>query len=147
MVGALPRNCRSDSPAGWLLTGGPSNVERTGTRDLTLSRALRLVPDVRHVDIDMIQYCPKCRKVEVVVEASADPRKASDIARRVGKQLTATTVLIIHRYNDDDREHPVIVSTWTFAGLKVLDKREMSWTEYLQLMHDFHTYHLEECPK
>jgi hypothetical protein len=129
------------------MVGGPSNVERTGTRDLTLSRALRKIPDVRHIDIDMLQYCPLCRKIEVVVEASADPRKASDLARRVGKQLTANTVLIIHRYNDDDQQYPVIVSTWTPTGLKVYDKREMSWDEYLQLMHDFHTYHLDEVHK
>lgn len=126
------------------VVGGPSNIERTGTRDLCVSAALRRVPDVRHVDVDFTQYCPLCRKIEVVIEASADPRKASDLARRIARQLDATTLLIIHRYNDDNHEHPVIVTTWSRDGQKVLNKAEISWSEFVDLMHVYHELHLEE---
>lgn len=127
--------------------GGPSNRERTGTRDLCVSSALRRVPDVRHIDVDFLQYCPLCRKIEVVMEASSDPRKASDLARRIGKQLTATTLLIIHTYDDDEHEHPVLISTWNPDGQKILSKVEMSWTDYLELLHAYHELHLVDCPK
>lgn len=126
------------------VVGGPSNIERTGARDLCVSAALRRVPDVRHVDVDFTQYCPLCRKIEVVIEASADPRKASDLARRIARQLDAVTLLIIHRYNDDKHEHPVIISTWNRDGVKELNKDELSWLEFVNLMHGYHELHLLE---
>lgn len=127
--------------------GGASNRERTGTRDLCVSAALRRVPDVRHIDIDYVQYCNQCRKIEVVMEASSDPRKASDLARRIGKQLTATTLLIIHSDGDEDHQRPVLISTWSPTGLKILSKVEMSWSDYLDLLHGYHELHLVNCPK
>lgn len=128
--------------------GGPSNRERSGARDLCVSAALRRIPDVRHVDVDFVQYCPLCRSVEVVIEASSDPRKASDLARRIAKQLTATTLLLIHKYGDDNHEHPVTVSTWKRDGVKTRDKVEMSWGEFLSVMHTYHLEHIgTECTK
>ncbi|RTL65878.1 MAG: hypothetical protein EKK42_20240 [Pseudonocardiaceae bacterium] len=100
------------------------------------------------MDVDFVQYCPQCRAVEVVIEASSDPRKASDLARRFAKQLTATTLLLIHRYGDTTHEHPVTVSTWTPVGVKTRSKVEMSWSDFLTVMHDYHLEHMEtECPK
>ena len=127
--------------------GGPSNRERSGTRDLCVSAALRRVPDVRHADLDFYQYCPLCRVTEVVLEASSDPRKASDLSRRMGKKIGAHTLLIIHRYGDIEHEHPVTISVWDPSGVKLIDKRVMSWSEFLKLMHDFHDLHLLECAK
>lgn len=121
--------------------GGPSNRERTQERDLCVSAALRRVPDVRHIDIDFLQYDPLTRKPEVVVEASSDPRKASDLARRFAKKLEAYAVLIIHRYNDNAHKHPVTVSCWTPDGLKIVDKQEMSWSEFLIFMRTLHDMH------
>ena len=123
--------------------GGPSNRERSGERDLCFSSALRRVPDVRHIDVDAIQYDPVTRAPEVVVEASSDERKASDLARRFARRLDAYTVLIIHRYNDVNHQYPVTVSCWTPAGRKILSKAEMSWRDFVDYMRHLHDLHRE----
>ena len=91
----------------------------------------------------MVQYDPATRLPEVVIEASSDPRKASDLARRFGKKLEAFTVLLIHRYNDNAHEHPVTVSLWSPLGKKLVDKQEQSWSEFIAFMRDLHDAHLE----
>lgn len=123
--------------------GGPSNRERSGERDLCVSAALRRVPDVRHIDVDFVQYDPLTRVPEVVVEASSDARKASDLARRFARRLDAFTVLIIHHYNDNEHKHPVTVSVWTPTGKKILTKAEMQWSEFISYMRHLHDLHLE----
>lgn len=123
--------------------GGPSNRERSGERDLCVSQALRRIPDVRHIDVDFVQYDPKTRAPEVVVEASSDPRKSSDLARRWARRMEAYTVLIIHRYNDNAHKHPVTVSCWAPDGLKIVDKQEITWVDFLTFMRTLHDMHRE----
>lgn len=48
------------------------NAERTGERKVTrLSTVARTIPRVRHVDIDLVQYCPKCKKPQVFAEVKS----------------------------------------------------------------------------
>ena len=89
-----------------------------------------------------LQYDPVTRQPEVVVEASSDPRKASDLARRFAKKLEAYTVLIIHHYNDNEHKYPVTVSCWTPGGRKILSKAEMSWSDFVQYMRHLHDCHV-----
>lgn len=91
----------------------------------------------------MVQYDPLTRAPEVVVEASSDPRKASDLARRFARKLDAYCVLIIHRYNDITHEHPVTVSVWDPTGRKILTKAEMTWSAFVGYMRTLHDLHIE----
>lgn len=45
------------------------NVERTGRRQVTrLSTLARKVGNVRHMDLDLIQWCPRCKRPELFAE-------------------------------------------------------------------------------
>lgn len=123
--------------------GGPSNRERSGDRDLTVSHAMRRIPDVRVVDVDFVMYDPVSRVPEVVVEASSDSRKASDLARRFARRLDAYCVLLIHRYKDDEHRFPVVVSVWHPSGRKILTRAEMSWASFIAYMRTLHDLHIE----
>ena len=48
------------------------NVERTGERKVTrLSAVARRVSGVRHVDIDLVQWCPRCKKPQMFAEVKS----------------------------------------------------------------------------
>lgn len=50
------------------------NVERTGRRKVTrLSSIARTVKDVRHVDIDLTQWCPQCKRPQIFAEVKSYP--------------------------------------------------------------------------
>lgn len=123
--------------------GGPSNREKSFTRDLCVSAAMRRIPDVRVIDIDFVVYDPLTKVPEIVVEASSDPRKASTLARRFAKQMDAYCILLIHRYNDNAHKHPVTVSCWAPDGLKIVDKQEITWVDFLTFMRTLHDMHRE----
>lgn len=54
--------------------GTRRNAERTGQRKVTrLSKAARTVENVRHVDIDLFQYCPSCKKPQAFFEVKSKP--------------------------------------------------------------------------
>jgi hypothetical protein len=51
------------------MVGTSRNVERSGRRHVTRTSSIaRSIEDVRHVDIDLCQYCPKCKRPEAYVE-------------------------------------------------------------------------------
>ena len=51
------------SPGTW------RNTERTGQRTVTkLSTVARQIDKVRHVDIDLTQWCPRCKRPQVFAE-------------------------------------------------------------------------------
>jgi len=57
--------------------GTSRNVERTGKRKVTrLSTVARGVEHVRHVDIDLFQFCPDCKKPEAFFEVKSKPVSA-----------------------------------------------------------------------
>ena len=52
------------------MVGTSRNRERTGKRKVTeLSRIARLVPNVGQIDIDLTQYCRKCRRPQAFMES------------------------------------------------------------------------------
>lgn len=54
--------------------GTRRNSERTGQRKLTrLSKVARTVDNVRHVDVDLLQYCAACKNPEAVFEVKSKP--------------------------------------------------------------------------
>jgi hypothetical protein len=45
------------------------NAERSGKRSVTrLSTVARRVENVRHTDVDLTQWCPRCRKPQIFAE-------------------------------------------------------------------------------
>lgn len=51
------------------LTGTARNVERTGQRYVSkLSMIARTVENVRHIDLDLMQYCQFCKKPQLFAE-------------------------------------------------------------------------------
>jgi hypothetical protein len=65
-----------------------ANVERTGKRKVTrLSSIARKIEGVRHVDLDLTQWCPKCKRPEIFAEVKGRlaPDGEWDQARRHAK--------------------------------------------------------------
>lgn len=87
-----------------------SNRERSGYRDLTLSKIARPIGEgadkvtdsARFIDGDLMGICSKCAKVVVFCEGSADPNKkirfTSQLANTVSHEAWA--VKVIHQAND-----------------------------------------------
>ena len=49
--------------------GTPRNRERTGQRYVSKTSAIaRKIPRVRHTDVDLTQWCPKCKRPEAFIE-------------------------------------------------------------------------------
>ena len=89
-----------------------SNIERTGARDLTLSTFARHIPDVRHVDIDLMQVCPRCDQPEMVMEASSSADKSTVYLRRLAERAQVVAVLVRHQPHDLALERDVTVWAW-----------------------------------
>lgn len=124
-----------------------SNIERTGQRDDTVSSFVRHIPNVRHIDVDMLQVCERCKRVQVLFEASADPRKATTYLRNLQRDLTYPTIVlrVIHTAFDRDHSHPVKVTTWV-SGQKS-PEITMSWSgldQWLNRARDWH-YEIGAC--
>ena len=99
-----------------------TNVERSGVRDLTLSTACRGdgssgptgLRGLRHLDLDMYQYCPKpdCPSpFLIVMEASTSQSKSYRLSRQIADRLGCEYAwLITHVSQDIKLEHPVTVT-------------------------------------
>lgn len=93
---------------GWLEMDTARTPARKGT-DLTLSRILREIPGVRHIDIDAAFICENCDKPYCLVEGTSDglgareaKPKASFMTRNIAYSFTAKVMLIHHSPNDAD---------------------------------------------
>ena len=54
------------------MTGTWRNTERTGRRHVTqLSGLARMVEDVRHCDLDLYQFCPRCKRPQLFAEVKS----------------------------------------------------------------------------
>lgn len=54
------------------MTGTWRNKERTGKRHVTvLSGLARKVADVRHCDLDLYQWCPRCKRPQLFAEVKS----------------------------------------------------------------------------
>lgn len=66
-----------------VLPGTRRNIERTGERHVTrLSSVARRVENVRGIDVDYVQYCPRCRSPQVFCEV-----KSRDVHDREWEQV------------------------------------------------------------
>jgi len=127
------------------------NYERTGSRnDLALSRSLRNIPSVRHLDVDMYQYDPKTYDVEAVFEATSadvDPYVKTYMIRKIAKKLNAYAVLVVHRYQDELHLYPVRVWIWDEEGTEQVQGAEISWDNFEDLCTQIHEIKQEEKDK
>ena len=123
------------------------NVERSGNRNsLALSSSLRNIPDVRHLDLDMMQWSPDYKQLEIVFEASSTTGyKNTNVARTIAKNHGAFALLIIHKWEDVDHLYPVKITLWYPDGTRHKDCTglEMSWQEFEQLCADIHKWYIE----
>lgn len=98
------------------MTGKARTVEGV---DLTLSRIIREIPGVRHIDIDAALICPDCGKPYCMIEGTSDglgareaKRKAGFMTRSIAEKFRAKTLMIHHQINDTELESEVRVKTF-----------------------------------
>ena len=124
-------NCFIDVPEGavdWLdgekdasITDDSKVHEKDGV-DLTLSGILRLIPGVRHLDIDACVTCDLCNEPIALIEASSDgysrgklagKKKTAAMTLKVGAQLDVPTMKLLHEPSKDvDFDSGADVTTW-----------------------------------
>jgi hypothetical protein len=126
------------------------NEERTGERNfLPLSSAAREVFGVRHQDIDLFQYCPRCKHPEVFIEATSSTRdKYTHPLRIVASMCGVPTLLVRHEWNDIHHQYPVDVSIWYAHQTGKNDEPDLRiegvpWSDVQEYLRFLHTNH--EC--
>jgi hypothetical protein len=82
------------------------NVERTGKRKLTrTSQVARGIRGVRHLDQDLFQWCPDCKRPELFVEVKSVPVSKSewDMTRRFADyfQHNCLALLVVEAWYGD----------------------------------------------
>lgn len=124
----------------------------TGFRNnLALSRACREVDGLRHIDVDMVQWCRDCLQPELFIEAtSAAGHKQTRVTRIIASHCGAPTMLLKHSFDDADHEYEVSVYIWEPGRLGRFDEpdRELlnvPWSKLQEILKWFHTQH--ECEK
>jgi hypothetical protein len=78
-----------------------SRYERYETRDLTFSRWHRyaLTDRVTAIDLDMIEYCRRCRMPLALIETARDigqPRKPAPVMREVARLLNVVAWTVLY---------------------------------------------------
>lgn len=84
--------------------GTRRNAERTGQRKVTkLSAAARTIEGVRHVDIDLMQYCPSCKRPEAFFEVKSSPVSSWEWeqTRRLATSFGCVAVLVVEPWYGD----------------------------------------------
>lgn len=91
-----------------------ANEERSGQRNfMPLSKAAREVFGVRHQDIDLVQYCSRCKRPELFMEStSSTGNKYTQVLRIIAEKFDAPVLMIRHEWNDVRHEHPVDLYLW-----------------------------------
>lgn len=102
------------------------NTERTGQRYVPrLSTAARKITGVRHTDLDLTQWCPKCRKPQVFAEVKKReaPDTEWDQARRHARFYGHGCIAILVTEKEDSTgvkvynpEHDTILPAVREAG-------------------------------
>lgn len=129
-----------------------SNIERTGTRDLTFSTFVRHLPGVRHIDIDMVQVCPRCAACEVVAECSSSATKSTTYLRGIAERMRCVALYVRHEPHDLKLEGDVTVWAWSpETGYRERPDRHVvcvhgAWfAELYDFLLAVHTQHTEDC--
>jgi len=129
------------------------NGERTGERDLTLSREVRLIPGVLHIDGDMHQICehPDCYAITVAVEASKDAKQATSILRAHTRRLNrgqpdAWGVFVLHRKDGSFRSARLVSWPGEADHTPCPGHRPMDgWDSFRAVMLDLQYIHERVC--
>lgn len=102
---------------GWLDVTYP-RTRHVGA-DLTVSRIIREIPGVRHIDIDAAVICEDCNQPFCMIEGTSDglgareaKQKASFMTRKIASAFSAKTLLIHHLPGDSDLESEIRVKTF-----------------------------------
>lgn len=121
------RRCAGGYEDAWLSAGqGKSNTPKD---DFSMSNMLRVIPGVRHLDIDMGMSCPRCHVTQVIVEASSDgmkgtklenKAKATSMSSAISSVIGSDTVLLQHHVGDSKHEEPIEMTL--FKGGKKKDQ-------------------------
>ena len=114
------------------------NTERFGTRDLSLSRNVRAIVGVRHLDLDLYQYCPLTGRIEIVFEASASELKATYMTQSIAKQLGCVMMHVRHHTHDLDGVLPVDIYLYHPDGRLIHSAEGISWDDFRQVCLDIH---------
>jgi hypothetical protein len=128
----------------WLVT----NEERSGQRNfLPLSSIAREVFGVRHQDIDLIQYCPSCKRPEMLIEAtSSNGPKFTQVLRVIGDLCNVPVLMVRHEWNDVRHEHPIDLYMWEpgSLGRNAAPNQQLEgveWTALKSIMLNLHERH------
>ena len=89
--------------------------------DASVSNLARMIPGVRHIDIDAAIYCPKCYGTQAVIEASSDGMEDTNLSSktkevymslRIASAIGADTYLLQHHVKDVEHKHPTMLTGW-----------------------------------
>lgn len=116
---------------------------------MPLSRAARDVFGVRHQDIDLVQYCPRCKHPTLFMEStSSTGPKYTEVLRIIAERFDAPVLMIRHAWNDVQHQHPVDLYLWEPGNImrnaepdKVLEGT--NWEAVKSVMLNTHERH--EC--
>ena len=132
-----------------------SNIERTGKRDMTLSRNARPIgtgtdslDTIRNWDLDLCQVCSRCNRTYIFMESSADPKRASSYTRALAEDVAhrAWAMLIIHHPNDLEGQKPIKRLICWEKGRKVIcDKTNVRWDDWRKGMESLAKEHAKYC--
>lgn len=116
--------------------------------NLPLSRAARRVPGLRHIDIDLVQWCRRCREPEVYIEATSAAEKNTQVTRILASHAGAPTILLRHAYDDRELEHPVHIYLWEPGRVERHDEPDQeivntTWKKFQEVLLWLHRKH--EC--
>lgn len=114
---AMPKCQRGYDPV-WLQAG---TSRGNGNLDLSVSNVLRVIPGVRHIDIDASMMCTSCDQFLLIIEGSSDglrgtslenKEKATSMSRKIAHALNAQTLLVQHHVNDDSHSKDIALTLW-----------------------------------
>jgi hypothetical protein len=164
-------NCFIDVPEGqfdWLDGNGDTHIsddpevhEKPGV-DLTLSGILRLIPGVRHLDVDACVTCDLCNQPIALIEASsdgysrgrlADKKKTAAMTLKLGAALDVPTIKLLHEatadvHNDSGADITTWKpgQTWDKDGRELSDpKRDIDMEDALDIMDGIVAKHLRSA--
>lgn len=123
----------------------------TGFRNnLGLSRACREIPGLRHIDVDMVQWCRDCKQPEVFIESTSSAVKQTQVTRIIATHCNAPTMLLKHSFDDTEHEYEVSIYIWDPGKLGRFDEPDrklvnVPWSKMQEVLLWFHNRH--ECEK
>lgn len=121
--------------ASWLAR---SKAKGKGDTDLSFSNLLRIIPGVRHLDLDACIYCQHCYQPILIIESSSDgmtgtnlanKQKAVSMSNKIAKTVTATTILLQHDTTYQNQDDTTYLTGWNHNSPRPFtDSQKSTWT-------------------